>query len=281
MDGVLLFKTFAILKCMNVLDTIVHRFFRIPYALNVTKFRSPKKPKATIVLLHGIGNTSRSWDGLAPLLPGGTRVIAVDLLGFGKSPKPSWVRYDADVQARSLVATLLKLRLTQQVTVVGHSLGALVAVSAAKKYPLLVKSLVLCSPPLYDSTRKVIPSYDNVLSDIYQAARRKPDRLVKFLSLAVKIGVANKALDVTDKNIDSYISALGSSIINQTTLQDIKRLKTPVRIVYGSLDPVVIGSHIDRLAKERKSITARKIIAGHEITGRYTKVLAEEISKII
>lgn len=275
----------AVLFCytegMSLKDTIVHRILRVPYTLNVTEFKSPKKPRATVVLLHGIGNTSRSWDGMVPMLPKDIRVIAVDLLGFGKSPKPNWVRYDANVQARSLVATLLKLGLTQQVVLVGHSLGALVSVAAAKRYPLLVKRLVLCSPPFYDSTRKTIPTYDNILSDIYQAARRRPDRLLNLLTLAAKVGIANKTLDVSDKNINIYVEALGSSIINQTTLQDIKRLKVDIRIVYGLLDPVVIKSHIDKLGKEKDNITVRRAMVGHEVVGRYTNIVAEEISKSV
>jgi cis-3-alkyl-4-acyloxetan-2-one decarboxylase len=77
-------------------------------------------------------------------------VIVVDLLGFGDSPKPDWATYDARTQAQSLAKTLLGLGLTQRVVLVGHSMGSLVAVEFAKRYPALVKALVLCSPPLYN-----------------------------------------------------------------------------------------------------------------------------------
>ena len=65
------------------------------------------------------------------------------MLGFGQSPRPQWAVYDAKTQARSVIATLLKLRFSTPLTIVGHSLGALVAIEMALRYPLLVKKLFL------------------------------------------------------------------------------------------------------------------------------------------
>ena len=99
--------------------------------------------------------------------------------------------------------------------------------------------------------------------------------------MAVKLGIANKSMSITDTNVGAYTAALAASIINQTSLHDVANLKAPIRILYGSLDAVVIGKHIDRLSKEHANISAKKLLAGHEITGKYAKVVAEEIIRSI
>lgn len=233
------------------------------------------------MLIHGIGNSAKAWEDLIPLLPNDIRVIGIDLLGFGKSPKPTWATYNAKTQARSLGVTLLKLRLLQQPTLVGHSLGSLVSVEVAKRYSLLIKRLILCSPPFYEPTeaKRKLLKRDEILKDLYRRARKYPQTLEQLSPLAVKLGLATKALNINAKNVDAYVAALESSIVNQTALKDASQLKLPITIFYGTLDPVVIGSHIRNLAKSNENITAKKIVTGHEVMGRYTKLVAQEMSQ--
>lgn len=264
----------------NWFDTLIHRHLQVPYELHVTVFQSPKRPKATYVLLHGIARSAKEWEGVIPLLPKDIRVIGIDLLGFGKSPKPNWVKYNAKTQARSVSLTLFKLRLVQRPILVGHSLGSLVAVEVAKQHPLLVKRLILCSPPFYEPSleKRNLLKRDELLKQIYKNVRRYPQTLEMLLPVITKLNLAASKIDLHTKNMAVYVEALESSIINQTSLQDVEALKLPITILYGTLDPVVIGSHIQKLASNHKNITVKKIVTGHEIVGRYTKVVANEIS---
>ena len=230
----------AYYKCMSarsLIDTITHRFIRVPYSLHYEVFQSPKKPKATFIFIHGIGNTLHSWDDVAARLPKDVRAIGVDLLGFGESPKPSWAVYSAKTQARSVGLTIARLGLTQKPIVVGHSLGALVAVDVARRYPFALRQLVLCSPPFYHPELKtaagLLRPYDDVLRELYRTAKKHPEQLEHLSVFAVKLGLANKSLNITNDNITSYIAALESSIINQTSLQDIANLRLPITIFYG------------------------------------------------
>ena len=265
------------------LDLILHRYLRIPYALNVHEFQSPKKPRATLVLIHGIGNTLHSWDELAKLLPKDVRVIGLDLLGFGKSPKPDWAKYNAKTQARSVGMTLIKMGLLQRPVIVGHSLGGLVAVETARRYPLLAKRLVLCSPPFYSSdvvAEGIVKSRDSMLKDAYRMVKKYPSQLEKLSPMAVKLGLANRALTINEGNIAFYMAALESSIINQTALQDVEKLSLPVTIIYGTLDPFVVGSNIVKIGKNRPNVTVKKYIFGHEIIGTYVQKLARYLQDI-
>lgn len=268
---------------MSVFDTVTHRWLKIPYTLHVTEFQTPKRPKATFVLIHGIGNSAKAWEDLIPLLPDNIRVIGIDLLGFGESPKPNWVTYSAKTQARSVGATLLKLRLLQQPTLVGHSLGSLVSVEIARRYPLMIKQLILCSPPFYEQTeeKRLLLKRDEILKDLYRRVKKYPQTLESLSPLVVKLGLATKALNINQDNVEAYIAALESSIINQTSLDDARKLTLPITIFYGTLDPVVVGAHIRSLAKDHPNITTKKMITGHEVMGRYTKEVAKEITRLV
>ncbi|MCD8561755.1 alpha/beta hydrolase [Candidatus Saccharibacteria bacterium] len=260
---------------------VLRRYLRVPYTLNTYEFASPKKPKATVVLVHGIGNSLHAWDEVVARLPNDIRVIGVDLLGFGGSPKPAWAKYSASTQARALGLTLASLRLTQQPIIVGHSLGALVAIETARRYGLLIKQLLLCNPPFYrpESEAKTgVLNQERILRELYRVARKHPEQLQSLSPMAVKLGLANKALNITGDNVSAYVAALEASIINQTSLRDVRRLQLSIRILYGAFDPVVIKKHIVRLGKDRKNVTVRRVLAGHEITGSYVKVVAEEIA---
>jgi cis-3-alkyl-4-acyloxetan-2-one decarboxylase len=265
-------------------DTLIHRWLRIPYRLKLTEFHTPKKPRATVVLLHGIGNSAGAWNELIPLLPTDIRIIGVDLLGFGVSPKPGWAKYNTKTQANAVVWSLAQLGLTQKPIVVGHSLGSLVAIELAKRYPLFVRQLVLCSPPLYapvDADQPRLFSRDRLLRRLYHTAKRYPGQLIKLSPLTVKLGFATKTLNVNDENISSYMATLEASIINQTSLADVERVKAPMRILYGAFDPVVIGKNIKAIATARPNVTARRLLVGHDVVGQYTKALANEVIKII
>lgn len=264
-------------------STLVHKYLRIPYVLHAHEFQSPKKPKATFVFIHGIGGTHESWQPVVSRLPDDVQLIGIDLLGFGQSPKPAWAEYNAKTQARSVVATLLKLRLRRKVILVGHSLGALVSVEVVKRYGFAAKRLVLCSPPFYqpEALARKLPSNDDMLRRIYRVATKHPERLAKFSAMAVRLGLANKTISVTESTVGSYIAALESSIINQTALEDAAKLSQPMTIFYGALDPVVISKHITALAKLKDTVVAKRLLAGHEVTGAYAVAVAKHLSSVL
>lgn len=266
-----------------MLDTFLHKYLRLPYALHVHVVRKPKKPRATVLFLHGIGTSGAAWDDVVKGVPKDVSIIAVDLLGFGKSPNPEWAKYSASTQTRSLIATLLKLNIQQRLIVVGHSMGALVAVELAKRYPLIVKSLILCSPPFYeDIEKKFLPNRDRALKDVYRLAKNHPERFATVATLAAKYKLVEKTVNVTTENVAAYMAALESSIINQTSLQDVKRLHKPIYILHGALDPVVIKKNLDGIVKANPRAELTVVyLAGHSLVEPYAAALTKKIKEIL
>jgi len=95
-----------------------------------------------VVLIHGSGGAIDWWDDLTPpLAEQGRRAIAIDMLGYGGSEKPSG-GYSIESQASLIAQVLAKLDVDNAV-VVGHSLGGKVATALAEGSPDLVNGLVI------------------------------------------------------------------------------------------------------------------------------------------
>lgn len=265
-----------------MLERIIHRWLRVPYMLHVRRLQSPKKPRATVVLIHGIGSSSLMWQRLVKtgVIEKDIRVLAVDLLGFGASPRPRWKTYDVSTQTKSLAATLLAQKITGPVILVGHSLGALVAVNYASALPnMAVRSLILCSPPLYnpESNSRLT---ERQLRAMYRKFIDAPE-LSKVIAsdLAQKYRLMNPGFQVDASNLPIFLDTLDAAIINQTSLQHIAALKQPIDIFYGQFDPVVIAPNLKRLAR-RKSVTLTKLLtSSHEIDTRYARRIARTINQ--
>ena len=100
----------------------------------------PGQDESTVLAIHGITASHLTWPWLAERLPG-QRVIAPDLRGRARSnalPGPYGLRRHADD-----LAGLLDFLQVERAVVVGHSMGAFVAVWLAHRYPDRVDSLVL------------------------------------------------------------------------------------------------------------------------------------------
>lgn len=259
-------------------DTLIHRWLRVPYKLHADVVQDPQRPRATLLMLHGIGNNGHSWDPIIHKLPKDVRIITIDLLGFGRSPRPHWIEYSAHEQARSILQTYLSLGIPGRAIIVGHSLGSLIAVEIAKRYPLLVKSLILVSPPFYrpedPATKQLLPKPDATLRKIYRTVQKQPKEFVQLAGIAMKYKLVNKVFSVTAENVDSYMATLQTAIVNQTSMDDVEKLKLPITIVHGRLDPFVVTKNLRYLEKTMPNVTVRHAMSSHELSGTIIPAVA-------
>lgn len=102
-----------------------------------------------ILGLHGLAASSRYWgERLAPLAMD-HRLNLIDLLGFGRSPRPSG-RYTVARHLRAIECFRQVAGLADEtLTLLGHSLGARLAVAYAAKQPTAIRGRILLSLPLY------------------------------------------------------------------------------------------------------------------------------------
>ncbi|MCO5974572.1 alpha/beta fold hydrolase [Actinoallomurus soli] len=97
-----------------------------------------------LLLIHGIGDNSGTWEAVIPRLADRHTVIAPDLLGHGQSAKP---RADYAIPAYACgMRDLLGVLDIDRVSVVGHSLGGGIAMQFAYQFPERCERLVLVAP---------------------------------------------------------------------------------------------------------------------------------------
>ncbi len=107
------------------------------YALAVHVHPCKSQPSLTddIVLLHGWGSGSDSWQALIPSLQNIAKVIAVDLPGFGDSAEIADFNLD-------VVIDLIVAQLPEKSVLIGWSLGGMIAVNIAARFPQKISYLI-------------------------------------------------------------------------------------------------------------------------------------------
>lgn len=103
-----------------------------------------------LVLLHGLAGSARWWSKNIPALAEEFCVIAMDLPGFGDSHPGSG--FDLHEAAGEVVEALDRLDI-DRASVVGHSMGALVASGMAADFPDCVDRLVLVDAAVFSFHR--------------------------------------------------------------------------------------------------------------------------------
>ncbi len=220
--------------------------------LNVVEQVEPGEPT---VFLHGLGGTSRYWTCKLKRRPLAGRVLFVDLLGFGDSPQP-WCRYTVERHVEALHATLNRLG---PVTLVGHSLGAALALLFAARYPDKVKALVLISLPCFGSQKHAFdwlrraPSgwiYTNMLIAGFACIITR--RIAgKILPLFLTDYPREVAEDVVKHNVMSSITSLWNILYRHDLGQEAAAVAAdvPVLCIHAKDDDTAPFAAIEALSK--------------------------------
>ncbi len=98
---------------------------------------------APLVLIHGIGASHRTWDGVVAGMKDSFLCIRYDLRGHGETTPPAYPWNLQDFVAD--VEILRREAGAQKIHIAGHSLGAMIAAAYARNFPKRVLSLSLLS----------------------------------------------------------------------------------------------------------------------------------------
>jgi pimeloyl-ACP methyl ester carboxylesterase len=261
-----------------MMDKLWHKLLRRPYRLANAFDVGAGTP---IVLLHGIGRTGQVWQHVMELLaPLPLRVVALDLLGFGGSPKPTWPKYDIDDHARAVIASIKAQKLGQPAILVGHSMGCLVAVRVARLRPDLVRHLVLYEMPLYEGLpeKRVYRLRTDLYFRFYRRVMKyQPVFNAANARLADRLAQKVAGLEVTEDTWLPFIRSLENTIMKQTTAQDIKKLDMAADVIYGSFDMLVIRGKPQLFFGKDTKINAYTIRARHVISVKASRFIVERI----
>ena len=197
----------------------------------------------TIVLLHGWGQNIEMMKPVGDRLSKENRIIIVDLPGFGNSSEPNtiWTIYD---YAECINKLLNELNIDNPI-MIGHSFGGKIALEYASKYK--TKKLVLFGSPFKKMILKL-------------STKTKILKFFKKVPVINKLeGFAKKHIGSTDyKNASETMRKILVEHVNLDITEDVKKIKCPTIIIWGTLDKAVdieIAYELEKLISDSAVIT--------------------------
>lgn len=205
---------------------------------NTSVYYTDQGKGTTVMLLHGFLEDHFMWNELQLLLSKRFRVIAVDLLGHGKSGCYGYIHTMED-QADMLFGLISHLRL-RKISFIGHSMGGYIALAFAELYPDNVRSLTLLNSSAQADNEE-----------------RKLNR--------------DRAIEIVKKNSKAFIRMATQSLFDKNSHKKFpdeietftqRALKTPLQGIIASLEGMKI--RIDREALLHFSPYPKMVIAAEK-----------------
>ncbi|MBC7707472.1 MAG: alpha/beta hydrolase [Rhodoferax sp.] len=234
-------------------------------AQGVVQYRRATAPGytggVTHVLLHGIGSASGNWLGqllaASAANAGACDVLAWDAPGYGASDPLSMAHPRATDYASRMWAWLdaLSVDPRQTFTLVGHSLGALMAAAATVQAPQRVHRLVLLAPAQgYGNAEPEVRQkrLSDRLAHLAQLgpagmARKRAPAMLSAQASSEQLALVEQMMAAIDP--DGYTQA-AQMLSNADLASDLARVACPVTIASGSADTVTPPEGCEALARQ-------------------------------
>ena len=194
-----------------------------------------------VVLIHGVGLNKEMWGGQVVGLAPHYQVIAYDMLGHGASPRPA-----ADTQLRGYAEQLEELLDhlgLAQATVIGFSMGGLVARAFALHFPQRISGMVILNSVFNRSAEQRA----GVIARTSQAAEHGPDAnaaeaLSRWFSREYQAAnpaqIAAIRQVLADNDPQGYLTTYTLfATQDMYRAEDLHRIQVPTLIATGELDP--------------------------------------------
>lgn len=185
---------------------------------------APAAPRATVVFLHGFCLDRRTWQDQRARLHrrygDDVRVIAPDHRGHGQSAEAPMSTYTIDQCAHDLAEVLQALHVTGPVVLVGHSMGAMVALSYLglddAERPVDPSGLILVATAAGNLAHRGIGCLLNspLTTGLFEAVAHTPQRALRMLAAPLGAALAHLHPHGTQRQALARVTA--SALANTT-----------------------------------------------------------------
>lgn len=210
-------------------------------------------PVGTVVLLHGKNFCGAYWDQtIDHLVAGGYRVVVPDQIGFCKSSKPESYQYTF-AQLAANTADLLDALDVDTVSLLGHSMGGMLATRFALQYPDRVDHLAMLNPIGLEDWRALGVPYVSIeqifaaeMDKDYEGIRAYQKRFYYDGQWNEDYDRWARMLAATYESDDRERVAWAQArtadmVLTQPVLYQFEQLEMPVTLLIGDRDRTAIG----------------------------------------
>jgi len=235
------------------------------YTKEGTAFKSYGDQPSPLIFIHGVGMRGDVWSPQVEYFCSDYQVITYDFLGHGESPlPPEEPSLDDYVEQLNNLLKYLDLSL---ISLVGHSMGALISVAFALKYPDKVKALV----PINIAFNRSEEAQTGVLNRANQILQAKKilnieqtlERWFKNKTSAddlIKIdNIRNWLVNTSPQGYGRAYRLFALS--DKVFLNKLSRLRPPVLYLTGDEDPNSTPAMSQKMAEETPNGSSKSIAA--------------------
>ncbi len=217
--------------------------------------------RAPVLLLHGFGASIGHWQHNLEFLATDRTVYGLDLVGWGGSRKPD-ISYNIDLWVEQ-VHDFWQTFVGRPMILVGNSIGSLVALVAAAKYPEMAATTIMVSLPDLSAEQEMIPKALQPLVNGIKRSIFNPPLLRALFKLVSRPKVARKWAQiayanpdrVTDELIDLFLTpareteaqaafvkimqGMTSSNFSPNIRQLLPGMEIPMLLIWGTEDRMI------------------------------------------
>lgn len=195
------------------------------------------KSDMTIILIHGLGGSAERWLEVIPRLSVRYRVIAIDMIGFGYSDKPS-EDYTIEFFAKFLSAFIDTLGLKRPI-LVGSSLGGQIAAHCASTNPSIEKVVLVAPSGAMKSSTPAIDAY--MMAALYPNAlsAREAFEMMSRYGKVDEFTVTDfvKRMSMPNAKLAFISAVLG--IKNSVLEHSLQKIDVPTLLIWGKQDRMI------------------------------------------
>ncbi len=204
-----------------------------------------------VLLLHGVPSWSYIYRYIIPkIAAAGNRVIAPDLIGFGKSDKPKGMEFHTYQSHVSWIKNFIEFLNLKDIILFGHDWGSLIGLRIAAELPDLFAGIIICNGMLPTGEQKIHRSFktwkfvshylpfipvDLVISSGMTGRLGKEERRAyraPFPSAKYKDGIRAMPGRVPVSTGDP------ESVLNRMAWEKLKKWERPFLTVFSDNDPI-------------------------------------------
>ncbi|RUR46305.1 alpha/beta fold hydrolase [Vreelandella populi] len=207
----------------------------------------------TVVLMHGKNFCAGTWeDTIEALTDAGYRVIAPDQVGFCKSTKPGHYQFSFHQLATNTQALLEDLGV-DDVTVMGHSMGGMLATRFALMYPEQTEQLVMVNPIGLEDWKALGVPYQSIDEGYQSELEKTAEGIRAYQESTYYVDTWEPEYDRwvemlagmyagEDGELVAWNQALTSDMVfTQPVVHEFDQLQVPTLLLIGEKDNTAIG----------------------------------------